>query len=127
MTEIRPSPHIGRSARGVFARRAFHPGDVIEIAPVILIPNTQRTLIRQTVLENYVFDWGGGSTAVALGYGSLYNHAYDPNAHYYQDIDRKTLEFSAIRGIAEGDEITVNYNGSSESSLPMWFDVKDRD
>ena len=123
MTEIRPSPHIGRSARGGFARRAFHPGDVIEIAPVILIPNTQRTLIRQTVLENYVFDWGGGSTAVALGYGSLYNHAYDPNAHYYQDIDRKTLEFSAIRGIAEGDEITVNYNGSSESSLSMWFDV----
>ena len=127
MTEIRSSPHIGRNARGVFARRAFHPGDVVEIAPVILIPNTQRTLIRQTVLENYVFDWGGGSTALALGYGSLYNHAYDPNAYYYQDIDRKTLEFSAIRGIAEGDEINVNYNGSSESSLPMWFDVKDRD
>ena len=121
MTEIKSSPHIGRSARGVFARRAFRPGDVIEITPVILIPNTQRALIRQTVLENYVFDWGGGSTAVALGYGSLYNHAYDPNAHYCQDIDRKTLEFSAIRDIAAGDEITVNYNGSSESSLPMWF------
>ena len=127
MTEIKSSPHIGRSARGVFARRTFHPGDVIEIAPVILIPNTQRALIRQTVLENYVFDWGGGSTAVALGYGSLYNHAYDPNAHYCQDIDRKTLEFSAIRDIAAGDEITVNYNGSSESSLSMWFEVKDRD
>ena len=127
MTEIKSSHHIGRRARGVFARRTFRSGDVIEIAPVILIPNTQRALIRQTVLENYVFDWGGGCTAVALGYGSLYNHAYDPNAHYCQDIDRKTLEFSAIRGIAEGDEITVNYNGSSESSLAMWFDVKDRD
>ena len=127
MTEIKSSPHIGRSARGVFARRAFRPGDVIEITPVILIPNTQRALIRQTVLENYVFDWGCGSTAVALGYGSLYNHAYAPNAHYCQDIDRKTLEFSAIRDIAAGDEITVNYNGSSESSLPMWFEVKDRD
>ena len=126
MTEIKSSPHIGRNARGVFARRTFRSGDVIEIAPVILVPNTQRALIRQTGLENYVFDWGGGCTAVALGYGSLYNHAYNPNAQYCQDIDRKTLEFFALSDIAEGEEITINYNGSSESSRPMWFNVKNR-
>ena len=28
----------------------------------------------------YVFEWGEGKVALALGFGSLYNHSYRPNA-----------------------------------------------
>jgi SET domain-containing protein len=60
--------------------------------------------------------------AVALGYGSLYNHSYQPNARY-DDESGKTKVFSALRDIAPGEEIVVNYNGVPEDKTPVWFKV----
>ena len=60
--------------------------------------------------------------AVALGYGSLYNHSYQPNARY-DDVGRLTKVFSALRDIEPGEEITVNYNGKPGDRGPVGFDV----
>ncbi len=57
---------------------------------------------------------------MALGYGSLYNHSYQPNARY-DDESGQTKVFSAIRDIAPGEEIVVNYNGEPEDETPVWF------
>jgi SET domain-containing protein len=35
----------------------------------------------------------------------------------------KAIEFSAIRDIQKGEEITMNYNGLPEDKTPVWFDV----
>ncbi len=32
--------------------------------------------------------------------------------------------FTALRDIAPGEEITVNYNGSPEDQSAVWFEVK---
>ena len=58
------------------------------------------------MLDDYYFDWGeeGDYFAICLGYGSLYNHEYEPNAEYGMDFTAQTIDFYAIKDIAPGDE-----------------------
>ena len=77
-----------------------------------------------TPMSDYCFDWGRGTVAVALGYGSLYNHSYQPNARY-DDGRGQTKIFMAIRDIALGEEIVVNYNGEPDDKTPVWFKVQE--
>lgn len=106
--------------RGVFARQHIPAETVIERVPVLVVPVDE---IAASRLADYAFTWGRGTVAVALGYGSLYNHSYAPNARY-QDVGRGTKEFVAIRDIAAGEEITVNYNGEPDNRSAVGFDVR---
>lgn len=108
---------------GVFACVDFQIGEKIEICPVILAPKKDRHLIDQTILYNYYFDWRG-KEAIALGYGSLYNHSYSPNAKYIKDFCNNCIEFVAIKPIKKDQEILVNYNGLPYSKKKVWFDSK---
>jgi len=67
--------------RGVFTTEALPAGTLIERAPVLVLNAAARVLLDQTLLHDYIFEWGEGSTqcAVALGYVSLYNHLYNSN------------------------------------------------
>lgn len=104
--ELRPSK---RHKRGVFARRTFAAGDVIERCPVIVVPPAQREHLDLTSLYDYYFDWDGGDAALALGFGSLYNHSADPSARYEKNVAAETIVIVAAREIAAGEEITVSY------------------
>lgn len=67
---------------------------------------------------------GLGVFAVALGYGSLYNHANPANLRYSADLDGEALRFVAARAIRSGEELTINYNdagGDVVSSDDNWF------
>lgn len=110
--------------KGVFAARTIAPGEVIEICPVIVFPQSQVEFVRQTVLDNYYFDWGneGDEYAFALGYGSLYNHSYEPNADYDMDFEGETIDIVCLREIAPGEEITINYNGYPDDRSKVWFE-----
>jgi SET domain-containing protein len=112
---------IKNKGRGVIARKKFEQGDIIERAPVILLGSHEEPLEDET-LYHYTFAWGEGS-AVALGYGSIYNHSYTPNAYYVRDEKNKCINFVALREIEEGEEITLNYNGTPHSTAPLWFPV----
>ena len=113
-----------KHGRGVFAARHIEPGEIIEICPVLVFPKAQLPHVRQTVLEDYYFDWGneGDYFAVALGYGSLYNHDYDANADYDMDFDAETIDVVCIRDIQPGEEITINYNGFPGDRSKVWFE-----
>lgn len=122
------SIRIGESApigKGVFATRSFGPGELIESAPVIVIPADEWLSVEKTVLFNYCYAYGESMNdiALALGFGSLYNHSYTPNARYVRRQDQKLIEFFALRPIAMGEEITINYNGDPGSLDPLWFTV----
>ena len=114
---------IKGKGRGVFARRAILKGEVIERVPVLVMTEDEYAQgLSQTPLKDYCFGWGTDQVALALGYGSLYNHSYKPNARY-EDVGPATKAFVALRAIAAGDEITVNYNGRPGSRAKVWFDV----
>jgi SET domain-containing protein len=120
--EIRTIPNKGR---GVFARKDFVPGEVIEHAPVIVGRAEEWEALEKTALADHYFLWGEEETldqiCVVLGYGSLYNHSYAPNADWDRDLEKREMVFYAVEPIAIGQEITINYNGIEDA--PVWFDV----
>ncbi|MEZ4982444.1 MAG: SET domain-containing protein [Saprospiraceae bacterium] len=110
--------------RGVFTSTDIPEGSLIEICPVIVIPKAELPIIHKTVLHDYYFLWGykQDHCAIALGYGSLYNHQVNSNAHYDLNIAEKTIEIIAVRNIKAGEEICVNYNGEPGDGKSLWFD-----
>ncbi len=114
---------IKGKGRGVFARRLIRKGEVIEVVPMLVLTAEEfEGGVSATTLSNYFFAWGKNSVALALGYGSLYNHSYRPNARY-DDVGPQTKDFTALRDIEPGEEITVNYNGKPKSRAAVWFEV----
>lgn len=120
LIEIRRSEGRGR---GVFARKLIPAGTVIERVPMLVFSAEEIHIEGQpTTLYHYCFEWGKETVAIALGYGSIYNHSYSPNARY-DDIAQRTKIFSAIKDIQAGEEITINYNGDPDDRSPMEFEV----
>ena len=124
---VAPAVTIGSAGvkgRGVFAARAFSRGELIERAPAIVVLRPQADLLERTTLDDYVFCWGREEdNAVALGYGSLYNHSYRPSAVFLRRPGDSALDFVALRDMAPGDEIAINYNGDPADRSPVWFEI----
>ena len=96
---------------------------MIERVPLIVVPVDEVFgQVQRSKLADYVFKWTRDTVVIALGYGSLYNHSYRPNARFY-DEGHLTQVFTAIRDIEPGEEITVNYNGPPRSRLRVGFRV----
>lgn len=107
---------------GVFALVDILKDELIEICPIILLDSDDIKKIDETFLYNYYFSWENKQGAISLGWGSLYNHSYTPNAIYQKDFDNKKIIFRAIQDIKSGEEICVNYNGNPDSIKKVWFD-----
>jgi uncharacterized protein len=101
---------VRKKGRGVFACKKISKGTIIERVPVVIFRVEEIfNSTRRPKLAEYAFNWGDGLVAIALGYGSLYNHSYRPNAEFYSE-GRLTQVFWAISDINSDEEITVNYN-----------------
>lgn len=110
----------GPKGRGVVALNSITKGEIFESAPVIVVPGEQCGVLRQTALSSYYYEWGDDG-AIALGYGSVYNHSYRPSARFYLNPAELRIEFVALRNIQAGEEITINYNGEPDDLDPVWF------
>ena len=107
--------------RGVFARRPIAEGTVIERVPVILVP-LPSVMEPGSILSRFCFLRNRKTAALALGYGSIYNHSYHPNATYEEDGPEAML-FRALSTIGKGEEITINYNGAPRDRAAVGFRV----
>ena len=118
---IAPSPNRGR---GVFAIEAIQMNTTIEIAPVIVLTKEHRIIVEQTLLYDYIFEWGEDhkSAAVALGYVSIYNHTIHPNCVYEMDYENETISIITIKDIKVGEELFINYNAEVDQESPVWFE-----
>src|SRR6476661_5762183 len=85
--QVLPSSSMGR---GVFARRDLKRNTLLEVSPVIVMSGEERILLDQTLLHDYIFEWGPGSRqcCMALGYVPLYNHSYKANCEYEMDFEK---------------------------------------
>ena len=96
---------------------------VIEICPIIVIPGEQaREIVRGFVLYEYYFEWKKDSIAIALGYGSLYNHSASPNAVFEPDYKNQYIIFKSIKEIPAGQEILVDYHAGTPDEK-VWFEI----
>lgn len=124
MIEIKTSTlSDGEFNRGVFATRDIKKGETVHIAPVIPYPNKEHKHMEQTVLDDYVFEYGKNHTAVVLGYGMLFNHSYTPNTDYDINFADHTFLFFAHTDIKAGEELLINYNGDVNNNDPLWFNM----
>lgn len=111
--------------RGIFTTSDIKKDEIVEISPVIVIPIDQWKYIKKTILYNYCFIWDNADEdlAIALGFGSLFNHSYNPSIGYYCDTENLAINFYALRDILEDEELTINYHGDPDNKSPLWFDV----
>lgn len=112
--------------RGVFTSSDIEADTVVEISPVIVMTAEERKLLDQTLLHDYIFEWGGADKqcCMALGYVPLYNHSYQSNCEYEMDFDTDMISIKTVRFIKEGEELFINYNGNWNDRKPVWFETK---
>jgi SET domain-containing protein len=120
---------MGSKGRGVVAERDIVAGELVERAPVLIVPEADRVGVDRTNLGNYIFMWEHdtvaedlymqkGRAAVVLGFASLINHSGSPNCDFVRYIDALALDLVALRGIRAGEELTIDYG------LTLWFTPK---
>ncbi len=112
--------------RGVFTSKNIEAATIVEISPVIVMSIEERKLLDQTLLHDYIFEWGGDKQqcCMALGYVPVYNHSYKSNCEYEMNFENKTICIKAVHLIKAGEELFINYNGNWNDEKPVWFDAK---
>ena len=116
----------GARGRGVVAERAIAAGELVERAPVLIIPEADRAAVDPTNVGNYIFMWEHdtvaedlytqrGRAAVVLGFASLINHSGSPNCEFIRHIDEFVIDLVALRTIESGEELTIDYQ------MTLWF------
>ncbi len=115
-----------KKGRGVFTSENINEQTIIEISPVIVMNNIDRILLDQTLLHDYIFEWGyhHKQCCVALGYVSIYNHSYQSNCEYEMDYDQELISIKTIRSIKAGEELFINYNGDWNNEKKIWFNAQ---
>ena len=116
---------VSGKGKSVFCSNDIFEGDLIEVCQVIVISSQEVPVLHRTVLHDYYFSWGEDmkDAAIALGFGSIYNHAVDSNADFILDFEHNTIDIVAIRDIKSGEEITLNYHGENGDDTPLWFKI----
>lgn len=112
--------------RGVFTSEAIKAGTVVEVSPVIMMSLEERKLLDQTLLHDYIFEWGDkkDQCCMALGYVAVYNHSYESNCEYEMDYENGSISIKAVKDIKAGEELFINYNGDWNDSKPVWFEAQ---
>lgn len=126
---ISPSLYIKNipdKGRGVFTSAPFKKNVIIEIAPVIVMNAKDRKYLDETLLHDYIFEWGDKQEqcCMALGYVPLYNHSHQSNCEYEMNYKLQLISIRTVRAIASEEELFINYNGNWNSNKPVWFSAK---
>ena len=115
--------------RGVFTSLLINEGTVVEISPVVVMSTAERANLDLTRLHDYIFEWGEPMSGekkccMALGYVAVYNHSYKSNCEYEMDVEAELIRVKAVRDIAAGEELFINYNGDWDAEKPVWFETR---
>ena len=83
--------------RGAFAKKDINNKTIIDIAPIVMIPNNEYSKIKKTVLYDYCYIWEDPKhkpefkNAITLSISQFINHSYKPNVKYLYDYKKKQL------------------------------------
>lgn len=110
--------------RGIYTAREIAAGEIIEIAPVVLLELKSQPF--PAAIRRLVYNWSKTHVALALGYGSLYNHSDQPSLTFKRDFYNQTITFSALREIQPGEQLTISYDYTGSGENPRkksWFEI----
>ena len=128
--EVKKS-NIPDAGLGVFATDTISKHEVFERCPVIVFHRQIVVDFRELhdadpEIMSYAFGWENGQMVIALGLGSMYNHANNGdgrNAGFRNRYDESypAIEFYAMSDISPGDEILTHYGGRGGRGTDMFF------
>ena len=112
--------------RGIFTSENIEAGTIVEISPVIVMSKDERKFLDQTLLHDYIFEWGDkkDECCMALGYIPIYNHSFSSNCEYEMDFENNLISVKAVSFIKSGEQLYINYNGNWNDKKALWFEVK---
>ena len=112
--------------RGIFTSENIDEGIIVETAPVIIMSTDERKLLDQTILHDYIFEWGHKKEkcCMALGWVPIYNHSYKSNCEYEMDFENESITIKCVHYIKAGEQLFINYNGLWNDTKSVWFEVK---
>jgi hypothetical protein len=95
---------------GMLAAEKIDAGEIIDEAPVLVIPRHHARLLALTDVVPYLEDWplGGGEVALPFGHAAMYRSGAEPNARLVKHLESMMLEVAALRTIEAGEEIVVS-------------------
>jgi SET domain-containing protein len=120
---IAPTASMGR---GVFTSENIEIGTVVEESPVIVMSAAEKKFLDQTLLHDYIFEWGEkkDQCCMALGYVPLYNHSYQSNCEYEMDFEKDLISIKTVHFVKAGEELCINYSGNWNNKKKVWFEAK---
>jgi hypothetical protein len=126
---LHPSVFIAETnnkGRGVFTKQALGKKILLETAPVVIMSSRERSLLDQTLLHDYIFEWGESKDqcCMALGYIPLYNHAFEANCDYEMDFKKNIITIKTLKTISANAELFINYLGDDHTRKSLWFKAK---
>lgn len=106
---------VSIGGRGVYTKKPFVKGEIIEIAPFICDTTFS---FQDYVFQSHLSDY---KSVLVLGYGSIYNHSKRPNTKYkLASTENNNLKmfmiYYANQNIDKNEELTINYGSSWWSS-----------
>lgn len=132
------SPKVGvrKSAvhgYGVFAREVIEAGELIEESKLLKL-GWRRHYTKDPVLYDYVWvnkscncrecEEHGSNQYIALGLGSLYNHADEPNTVLKTNFRTEVITIRASKRIEQGAEVFVSYGKKYFLIRDFWRNVE---
>jgi uncharacterized protein len=114
-----------KMGKGVFTTENIKAKTIIEVSPVIVMNHKERELLDQTLLHDYIFEWGDRKKqcCMAMGFVPIYNHSYHSNCEYEMEFGKELIRITAVKNIKKGEELFINYNGTYNNATPLWFDA----
>lgn len=118
--EVRMTDIMGR---GVFAREPIAAGDILGTFHTIRIPLVEVNTMAGSTLSRFWFeDEADGSAILVLGEIELMNHSRTPNCdrRWRADPTGELAELYALRDIAAGEQLTIDYEFDGTAEDPHW-------
>ena len=120
-TMLRPEPYhasklaVRRSPLhrwGVFATAPIAAHEVLEEVPYYCVPKAELQ-----ASEPYSYYLDDETSIFGSGMAALYNHSFTPNADHEIDRVNELMRHYALRDIAPGEEITINYGEENAANF----------
>jgi len=112
-TKIKVSDSV-IAGRGIFATANISEGEILEECHFIELSQSDYSQLDNLKDYVYTFPMFNKNNCIVFGMGSIYNHSVDSASAYWEtDEENNLFRFIALADIAEGDEILIDYQTST--------------
>lgn len=105
--------------RGLTNLTSIGLGEFIMQCELLVLSPSDTLLANVTDLKHYTFKYSNDQDCLVLGLGEIFNHSDTPNVKYelqnfiQNGVSRKVMVFSAIRDIAPGEQLFIDYGADT--------------